>query len=119
MFRQTNTVVPGVRRAADLNCDPERDEYFDTFWDHFHQFQATTSHALRTMLCVARLHLTLPLLLLFVGGAHGQASGNVTTLAGVAGTPGSTDGVGSAVKFYFPQGVSLDAAGTVALVVSA
>lgn len=39
--------------------------------------------------------------------------GVVTTLAGMAGVHGSADGTGSAAKFYRPQGVAVDGAGTV------
>jgi hypothetical protein len=39
--------------------------------------------------------------------------GVVTTLAGLAGSPGPTDGTGSAARFRFPQGVAVDGAGTV------
>jgi hypothetical protein len=35
------------------------------------------------------------------------------TLAGTAGSSGSTDGTGSAARFYFPQGVAVDSAGNV------
>ena len=35
------------------------------------------------------------------------------TLAGTAGSFGSTDGTGSAARFYFPQGVAVDSAGNV------
>src|SRR5207249_301670 len=38
------------------------------------------------------------------------ASGAVTTLAGSAGQQGSTDGTGSAGRFYFPIGVAVDSA---------
>ena len=41
------------------------------------------------------------------------SSGVVTTLAGLAGNSGSTDGTGSAARFLFPQGVSVDSAGNV------
>ena len=34
--------------------------------------------------------------------------GGVTTLAGMAGSPGSADGTGSGARFYFPRGVALD-----------
>ena len=34
--------------------------------------------------------------------------GVVTTLAGTAGVPGSTDGTGAAARFYFPEGVAVD-----------
>ena len=37
----------------------------------------------------------------------------VTTLAGLAGNPGSADGTGSAARFYFPSGVAVDGAGNV------
>ena len=40
-------------------------------------------------------------------------SGNVTTLAGLAGVVGSTDGTGSAARFNYPVGVAVDAAGNV------
>jgi sugar lactone lactonase YvrE len=40
-------------------------------------------------------------------------AGNVTTFAGLANTIGSTDGTGSAARFSAPQGVAVDAAGTV------
>jgi sugar lactone lactonase YvrE len=37
--------------------------------------------------------------------------GVVSTLAGLAGMPGSTDASGSAARFYGPQGIGLDASG--------
>ncbi len=40
-------------------------------------------------------------------------SGVVTTLAGSAGQHGSSDGSGSAARFYLPQGVAVDSAGSV------
>ena len=40
-------------------------------------------------------------------------AGNVTTFAGLADTPGSTDGTGSAARFSSPQGIAVDSAGTV------
>ena len=39
--------------------------------------------------------------------------GVVTTLAGLAGNSGSTDGTGSAARFNSPRGVAVDSAGTV------
>jgi sugar lactone lactonase YvrE len=39
--------------------------------------------------------------------------GVVTTLAGLAGSSGSSNGVGSAARFSFPHGVAVDGAGTV------
>src|ERR1035437_967890 len=39
--------------------------------------------------------------------------GVVTTLAGLAGSPGSADGTGSAARFYKPYGVAVDSAGNV------
>jgi streptogramin lyase len=39
--------------------------------------------------------------------------GVVTTLAGQAGTSGSTDGTASAARFYHPSGVAVDSAGNV------
>jgi sugar lactone lactonase YvrE len=39
--------------------------------------------------------------------------GVVTTLAGLAGSSGSTDGAGSAARFYGPSGVAADGAGNV------
>ena len=35
----------------------------------------------------------------------------VTTLAGLAGSPGSADGTNSAARFYYPDGVAVDSAG--------
>ena len=40
-------------------------------------------------------------------------AGVVTTLAGLAGSPGSTDGTGSVARFRFPASVALDSAGNV------
>ena len=40
-------------------------------------------------------------------------SGNVLTLAGTAGSVGSTDGIGSAARFTYPYGVATDSFGTV------
>jgi streptogramin lyase len=40
-------------------------------------------------------------------------SGVVTTLAGLAGSPGSDDGTGSAARFQTPLGVAVDGAGSV------
>ena len=39
--------------------------------------------------------------------------GMVTTLAGLAGVSGSTDGVGSAARFYHPEGITVDIFGNV------
>ena len=39
--------------------------------------------------------------------------GAVTTLAGLAGTQGSTDGTGSAARFYYPVGVAVDSTGNI------
>jgi len=40
-------------------------------------------------------------------------AGDVTTLAGLAGSPGSADGTGSGARFRFPYGVAVDNAGNV------
>jgi sugar lactone lactonase YvrE len=41
------------------------------------------------------------------------AAGEVTTLAGIAGTAGSDDGAGAAARFHFPAGLAVDSAGNV------
>lgn len=50
-------------------------------------------------------------------GAHTirkiSAAGSVTTFAGTAAAAGSSDGNGSAARFYFPSGLSVDNAGNV------
>ena len=45
------------------------------------------------------------------------SSGVVSTLAGQAGSTGSTNGIGTNAMFRFPRGIVLDAAGTFAVVV--
>src|SRR4051812_29642855 len=45
------------------------------------------------------------------------ATGVVTTLAGSAGSPGSANGIGSAARFFHPEGLALSTDGTIALVV--
>ena len=45
------------------------------------------------------------------------ASGTVTTLAGLAGSSGSTDGVGTSARFNGPYHIAMDAAGTFAIAV--
>jgi sugar lactone lactonase YvrE len=42
-----------------------------------------------------------------------SAAGVVTTLAGSAGNPGSTDGTGNTARFYSPCGLALDKAGNI------
>jgi hypothetical protein len=44
------------------------------------------------------------------------STANVTTLAGVAGSSGSTNGMGTIARFYFPNGVSISPDGVYALV---
>ncbi len=39
------------------------------------------------------------------------ASGAVTTVAGAPGQPGTSDGIGSAARFYWPAGLALDGSG--------
>lgn len=41
------------------------------------------------------------------------ATGAVTTLAGLAGSSGSTDGTGSAARFFSPRGIAVDGSGNV------
>jgi len=44
---------------------------------------------------------------------HITRDGTVTTLAGLAGTSGSADGMGSAARFFRPDGIAVDANGVV------
>src|SRR6185295_21051 len=37
--------------------------------------------------------------------------GAVTTFAGLAGTSGTTDGIGSAARFRYPSGIAVDSSG--------
>ena len=46
------------------------------------------------------------------------SSSLVSTLAGASGATGSMNGIGTAASFHTPYGITIDAAGTVALVVS-
>lgn len=39
------------------------------------------------------------------------STGQVTTIAGSAGQPGSADGAGTAARFYYPEGLTLDGTG--------
>ncbi len=48
----------------------------------------------------------------------GEIVGIVSSLAGVAGVPGNSDGVGSLASFGAPTGVAMKAAGSVAIIVS-
>lgn len=41
------------------------------------------------------------------------SGGVVTTLAGLAGAPGTSDGTGSAARFNYPRGIAVDASGNV------
>jgi hypothetical protein len=41
------------------------------------------------------------------------AAGDVTTIAGTAPVPGSTDGTGAAARFNNPQGIAVDSTGTI------
>ena len=56
---------------------------------------------------------------LYVGDADNNtirkisAAGEVSTLAGLAGAPGSDDGAGSTARFDFPTGLAVDTAGNV------
>ena len=43
-------------------------------------------------------------------------SATVSTVAGIAGTPGSSDGTGSSATFSYPYGIAVDSAGSFALV---
>ena len=45
------------------------------------------------------------------------SSGVVSTLAGQAGVTGSTNGVATNSRFFYPYGIALDGAGTFAVVV--
>lgn len=42
-----------------------------------------------------------------------SAAGQVSTLAGLAGTPGTTNGTGNKARFYYPQSVATDSSGNV------
>ncbi|MDI1247906.1 MAG: immunoglobulin domain-containing protein [Lacunisphaera sp.] len=54
---------------------------------------------------------------LFIAESYNQTvrkvtpQGAVTTVAGLAETPGSTDGAGRDARFYFPSGIAVDATG--------
>ena len=44
---------------------------------------------------------------------HVTSDGNVNTFAGLAGNSGSTDGSGSAARFYYPGGLAVDGTGNI------
>src|ERR1022692_3669202 len=62
---------------------------------------------------VAALLLLLALPLAASGQANYATPYTFTTLAGLAGNSGSADGTGSAARFYYPDGLTVDNAGNV------
>lgn len=97
-----------LRRSSRTGCRPVHLE----FSSHSIWRIGVTAAGLLTSIAYAQSSYATPYFFTtLAGGTKMTTAGVVTTLAGLAGSVGTTEGTGSAVRFSNPQGIALDTRG--------